>query len=126
MREFMLDILAVTVLMIIVPATCIVLLFSGIALLYASPFVILGLATWISIRSNRKTKKKIRMGKVKPLRMPKWFATIFKPIIKIFVGILVMLIYLWIMINIPFGLACLITVCFIGYGVGVQLGKKGK
>lgn len=125
-NEILEDILIVLALLFIVPIVAVLLLFFGVALLYASPIVIIAFCIWISIMVRRKENKKVTMGKIKLIRIPKSVSDVFKTITKVIIGILVLAIYLWIMIHIPIWLACTITLSICGYSVGKQLGKGGN
>ena len=120
-NEWCEDIISVAVLMILVPMVFLFLLVSGIALLYASPFVIIALIALFFIWLKKRDKPKMRLGTVKLITIPKPLATVLMAIVKIVLGFLIVAAYLWVMINIPVGIACIITLSLIGFATGKKL-----
>ena len=125
MREILEDISICIALLILTPIVALVLLFGGMVLLWASPIFLAIYILIFLIWVKKRDKIRLRKGKVKLIVLPGPLKRFIGKVFSIILGILILALYLWIMLFLPIWLSGTITCCVIGYGTGLQIGKKG-
>ena len=112
--------LIIVMALIIAPILFVLVLVLGCALIYLLPFLIIGAIIWLMLYIKRHEKTTVTMGRIKLVKLPKPISEGIGSIAKTFLGLVVMLIYIFIMACIPFQLACLITLILIGYVCSIK------